>query len=274
MIDTDKMALIETAVEIKEVSDVYGVDRSDEIKIINADIHHAGLTESSIDLIITSPPYNVDIKYASNNDELNYPEYLKFSKEWMTVCYDAAKDDGRFCLNIPLDKNKGGHHSVYADLVTVAKEVGWQYFTSIVWNEGNISRRTAWGSWLSASAPHVIAPVEMIVVLYKKQWKKINKGVSSISKVDFMNWTNGVWTFNGESKKRIGHPAPFPLELPRRCIEMFSYVGDMVLDPFSGSGTTMLACSKLNRRGIGVDIDPSYCALAMNRLRDARRNLL
>ena len=274
MIDTDKMALIETAVEIKEVSDVYGVDRSDEIKIINADIHHAGLTESSIDLIITSPPYNVDIKYASNNDELNYPEYLKFSKEWMAVCYDAAKDDGRFCLNIPLDKNKGGHHSVYADLVTVAKEVGWQYFTSIVWNEGNISRRTAWGSWLSASAPHVIAPVEMIVVLYKKQWKKINKGVSSISKIDFMNWTNGVWTFNGESKKRIGHPAPFPLELPRRCIEMFSYVGDMVLDPFSGSGTTMLACSKLNRRGIGVDIDPSYCALAMNRLRDAGRNLL
>jgi len=82
------------------------------------------------------------------------------------------KDDGRFCLNIPLDKNKGGHQSIYVDIITIAKKIGFQYQSTIVWNEQNISRRTAWGSWLSVSTPYVIAPVEMIAVLYKKHWEK------------------------------------------------------------------------------------------------------
>jgi len=176
--------------------------KNDSVTIYNTDILSFSTEESIVDLIVTSPPYNVDIKYTSNNDELSYEEYLEFSKKWMCVCYKISKDDGRFCLNIPLDKNKGGHNSVYADLVNLAKECGWQYFTTVVWNEGNISRRTAWGSWLSASAPYVIAPVEMIAIFYKKQWKKTSKGISDISRDDFMNWTNGVWTFNGESKKK------------------------------------------------------------------------
>jgi site-specific DNA-methyltransferase (adenine-specific) len=240
---------------------------NDFVKILHEDILNTSLHENSIDLIVTSPPYNVDIKYGSNHDELSYQDYLEFSRNWMSVCYTLAKNDGRFCLNIPLDKNKGGHNSVYADLTTIAKEVGWQYFTTIVWNEGNISRRTAWGSWMSASAPHVIAPVEMIVVFYKMQWKKSQKGESDISRNDFMAWTNGVWTFNGESKKRIGHPAPFPIELPKRCIQLFSYVGDTILDPFNGSGTTLIAASTHNRKAIGVDIDKSYCELALERLK-------
>ena len=142
------------------------------IDIYNADIIDFDIGEDLVDLIITSPPYNVDMKYGSSNDELTYDAYLNFSRDWMKSCYKIAKEDGRFCLNIPLDKNKGGHNSVYADLVEIAKEVGWNYFTTVVWNEGNISRRTAWGSWLSASAPHIIAPVEMIAIFYKKQWKK------------------------------------------------------------------------------------------------------
>jgi len=102
-----------------------------------------------------------------------------------------------------------------------------------VWNEGNISRRTAWGSWLSASAPYVIAPVELIVILYKDAWKKTRGSkISDIKKEEFMAWTNGLWTFNGESKKKIGHPAPFPRELPYRCIKLFSYVNDLVLTHF------------------------------------------
>ena len=149
---------------------IYYSDKS--IKIINGDITKSRLKNNTVDLIVTSPPYNLDIKYGSIDDQLAYSDYLIFTKKWMTKCYSMSKDDGRFCLNIALDKNKGGHNSVYADLVTIAKSVGWNYFTSIVWNEGNISRRTAWGSWLSASAPYVIAPVEMIAVFYKKQWKK------------------------------------------------------------------------------------------------------
>jgi site-specific DNA-methyltransferase (adenine-specific) len=221
----------------------------------------------SIDLVITSPPYNVDIKYNSHKDDITYADYLEFSEKWMTRCYEWLKDEGRFCLNIPLDKNKGGQQSVGADLTTVAKRIGFQYHSTVIWNEGNISRRTAWGSWKSASAPFVIAPVELIVVLYKNKWKKTGGSrLSDVSREEFMQWTNGMWTFNGESKKRIGHPAPYPIELPHRCIKLFSYVDDVVLDPFSGSGTTMIAAVKNNRRGIGIDVDKKYCELARKRI--------
>jgi site-specific DNA-methyltransferase (adenine-specific) len=223
--------------------------------------------DNSVDLVITSPPYNVDIQYNSHKDDVSYADYLEFSKKWMAQCFKWLKEDGRFCLNIPLDKNKGGQQSVGADLTTIAKEVGFHYHSTIVWNEGNISRRTAWGSWKSASAPYVIAPVELIVVLYKDKWKKISGSkISDIERNEFMDWTNGLWTFNGESKKRIGHPAPFPVELPRRCVKLFSYVDDVVLDPFSGSGTTLIAAVLNNRKGVGIDVDKKYCELSRKRI--------
>jgi len=127
---------------------------------------------------------------------------------------------------------------------------------------------------MSASAPYVIAPVEVILILYKKNWKKISGSQKSdITKKEFMEWTNGVWSFSGESKKKIGHPAPFPVELPRRCIKLFSYVGDVVLDPFLGSGTTLIAAYLNKRKGIGVEIDKEYCDLAIKRLKqDAQIN--
>ena len=219
------------------------------------------------DLIVTSPPYNVGIEYNSNDDTIDYSQYLQFSRLWMKNCYDWSNDEARFCLNIPLDKNKGGEHSVGADLTKIAQEVGWKYKFTIIWNEGNISRRTAWGSWKSASAPSVIAPVELIAVFYKHQWKKTHGSkLSDISKEEFIDWTNGIWTFNGESKKRIGHPAPFPKELPYRCIKLFSYVGDTVFDPFAGSGTTLLVARDTNRIGVGIELDTHYCELIKNRL--------
>ncbi|MBK8443475.1 MAG: site-specific DNA-methyltransferase [Sphingobacteriales bacterium] len=220
-----------------------------------------------IDLIVTSPPYNVGIEYNSNDDELNYEQYLKFSEEWMQNCFNWSKTQARFCLNIPLDKNKGGHRAVGADLTKIAQKVGWKYKTTIIWNEGNISRRTAWGSWKSASAPVVIAPVELIVVLYKDEWKKTNGSkISDVTGDEFKDWTQGVWVFNGESKKRIGHPAPFPKDLPHRCIKLFSYVNDLVFDPFAGSGTTLLVAQNLNRKAIGTELDSEYCELAKNRI--------
>jgi site-specific DNA-methyltransferase (adenine-specific) len=114
----------------------------------------------------------------------------------------------------------------------------------------------------------VIAPVETIIVLYKETWKRDAKGrTSDIQRDEFLQWTNGVWAFNGESKKRIGHPAPFPIELPRRCIKLFSFVDDLVLDPFLGSGTTAIAALQNNRRVIGVEFDSKYCELALKRLK-------
>jgi site-specific DNA-methyltransferase (adenine-specific) len=220
-----------------------------------------------IDLIVTSPPYNVGIEYNSNNDELSYEKYLEFSEKYLTNCYKWSKTQARLLFNIPLDKNKGGQKSVGADLTKIAQNVGWKYHSTIIWNEGNISRRTAWGSWLSASAPYVIAPVELILVLYKDEWKKTSGSkISDITKEEFMEWTNGIWAFNGEKKSAIGHPAPFPKELPYRCIKLFSYVDDVVFDPFTGSGTTLIVAQNTNRRGVGLEIDTNYCELAKNRI--------
>ncbi len=230
------------------------------------------IPKSSIDLIVTSPPYNIDIHYNTHRDNLSYDDYLEFTKKWIAKCYELAKDDGRFCLNIPLDKNKGGQQSVGADITKIAKDTGWKYHSTIIWNEGNISRRTAWGSFMSAAAPYVIAPVEIILILYKKNWKKTSGSKrSDITKKEFMQWTNGVWNFSGESKKRVGHPAPFPVELPHRCIKLFTFVGDTILDPFLGSGTTLIASYLNNRKGIGVEIDKGYCDLAIRRLQQEAR---
>lgn len=245
-----------------------------ELQVYQGDVTKWNLfSETFADLVITSPPYNVGIEYGKSDDCLNYSEYLKFSTQWLTNCYNWSNPEARFCLNIPLDKNKGGQYSVGADLTKIAQEVGWKYHSTIVWNEGNISRRTAWGSWLSASAPFVIAPVELIVVLYKENWKK-TRGTkkSTITRDEFMEWTNGLWTFNGESKKKIGHPAPFPRELPKRCIKLFSYAGDTVFDPFCGSGTTLIEAYANGRKGIGVDIDFTYCELTKKRLEEININ--
>jgi len=243
--------------------------KADSIRIYNDDfLKTEAIKESSIDLVVTSPPYNVDVQYENYRDDIPYDEYLVFTRKWLTKCYNLIKGDGRLCLNIPLDKNKGGQQSVCADITTIAKEVGWKYHATIVWNEQNISRRTAWGSWLSASAPFVIAPVEVIAVLYKESWQKTSGSQKSdITRDEFLEWTNGVWNFSGESKNKIGHPAPFPVELPKRCIKLFSFVGDTVLDPFLGSGTTLIACLENNRTGIGVEINRNYCELAGRRLK-------
>jgi len=242
--------------------------RHQEIAIFQGDCLDATLfDEAFIDLIVTSPPYNVGISYQSNNDELGYQQYLEFTRQWIRNCYQWSLPQARFLLNIPLDKNKGGHYSVGADITQIAQQEGWKYHATMIWNEGNISRRTAWGSWLSASAPYVIAPVELIVILYKESWKKTGGSkISDIKKEEFMAWTNGVWTFNGESKKKIGHPAPFPRELPYRCIKLFSYVNDLVFDPFCGSGTTLIEAHLNQRKGVGVEIDESYCELAKQRI--------
>ena len=240
--------------------------------VINNDSTNQKLfKEAFIDLTVTSPPYNVDMPYGSNNDSLEYEEYLKFTRKWLNNLFKWTKSSGRLCLNIPLDKNKGGQQSMGSDITAIAKSIGWRYHSTIVWNEGNISRRTAWGSWLSASAPYVIAPVELIVILYKDSWKKEHKGVSDITKDEFMGWTNGLWTFNGESAKRIGHPAPYPKELPYRCIKLFSYQEDHIFDPFLGSGTTGVVAQDLKRNFTGVELDEKYFELAKRRINNNRK---
>lgn len=243
---------------------------SESFRLLHDDILTTqAIAPASVDLIVTSPPYNVDIQYNSHKDDSDYASYLDFSLAWLSKAFSLARSGGRLCLNVPLDKNKGGQQSVAADITTLAKQVGWKYHSTIIWNEQNISRRTAWGSWMKASAPYVIAPVEVILMLYKDGWKRdATDRVSDIKRDEFIAWTNGMWNFNGESKKRVGHPAPFPIELPYRCIKLFSFVDDTVLDPFLGSGTTAIAALQNHRRMIGVELDKKYCQLALERVEE------
>lgn len=234
------------------------------VTIYNEDSTHLPfIDDASIDLTITSPPYNLDMSYNGYRDDVPYRAYLAWVEDWATTLLRVSRVGGRACINVPLDTNKGGKRAVYADYVNAFRRAGWEYHTTIVWNEQNISRRTAWGSWRKPSAPFVTAPVEMIPVFYKETWKRPDEGKSwDIEAKDFMDWSLGIWTFSGANPARVGHPAPFPEELPKRLILLYSYKEDVILDPFLGSGTTCVAATNQERHSIGVEIDQGYCELA------------
>lgn len=252
-------------VGVQEINSTASID----YKLILGDsTKKSTLKKGTVDLTITSPPYNVGLNYEGEcNDSMTYEKYLKFSRKWLANVYHWTRPTGRLCLNVGLDKNKHGKKPVCADLTQIAMDEGWKYHATIIWNEGTVSRRTAWGSWMSASAPHVIAPVEVIIVLYKDEWKRDHRGTSTITKEEFMAWTNGVWVFNGARKN--GHPAPFPQKLPDRCIKLFSYLDDVILDPFVGSGTTTIAAIKNKRRSVGIEMSAEYHDLATKLVREA-----
>lgn len=226
-----------------------------------------------VDITVTSPPYRLGKSYGEGHDDaMPYVDYLEWSHHWLESTYAITSYGGRLCLNVPLDTSYGSEQRpVGPDLLDIARSAGWQYFTTIVWNEGNISRRTAWGSWMRASAPYVTAPVELVYVLYKgDRWKREPDGrTSTISAEDFKAWTLGLWSFPGESAKRIGHPAPFPEELPRRLISLFSFAEDVIFDPFVGSGTTSKVANELGRHSVGLDIERDHLRTATIRLAKA-----
>lgn len=223
----------------------------------------ASIPNGSVDLIVTSPPYGLDKPYAGCPDLAD--DWYEFTRDWLEAALRVTKDGGRLALNVPLDTTEPEPRPTYAQAVCAALEVGWQYRWSIVWNEGNVSRSVARGSVDSASAPHVMAPVEMIAVFSHGDWGR-GPGDSDLTHAEWLEWTNGLWTFPGESRRWEGHPAPFPLELPRRLVKLLSFRGDVVLDPFAGSGTTLLAAHQLGRVAVGVDVSPDYVASAKRRL--------
>lgn len=222
------------------------------------------LPNNSIHLMITSPPYNVSKEY---DQDLSFDEYLQLLKNVFQEVYRVLVNGGRACINIAnLGRKPYIPLSSYINLMMI--EIGFNMRGEIIWNKSaSASPSTAWGSWKSASNPTLRDIHEYILVFSKGDYKREKKNKQdTISRDQFIEWTKSVWTFNAESAKKIGHPAPFPIELPYRLIQLYSFKGDVVLDPFMGSGTTALAALKSERYFVGYEISNEYVELAKKRI--------
>lgn len=222
------------------------------------------LPASSVHLMITSPPYNVAKEY---DNDLSLREYLDFLQQVFAECYRVLVNGGRACVNIA---NVGRKPYIpLADYVAqVMLNLGFKMRGEIIWNKGSSAGvSTAWGSWQSASNPTLRDIHEYILVFSKGEYKREKAGrVNSISRENFIEWTKSIWNIDTASAKKIGHPAPFPVELPYRLIELYSFVGDIVLDPFLGSGTTAIAAIEAERKFVGYEISSEYVELAEKRI--------
>ena len=220
------------------------------------------LDDDSVDLLVTSPPYNVGKEY---EEDVSREEYTKLVFDACKEFKRVLKPDGRFCINVPFTM---GSHSVTRLVMheweTALLETELTIRDYIIWNQNNSGNDTAWGSWKSASSPWLRHQAEVIIIGYKEQWKKLHKGESSIGSRDFTRWTLDMWSMACAHSKF--HPAVFPEKLPYRCIQLFSYVGDVILDPFSGSGTTLKVARDLRRNSIGIDKSEDYCKGAKKRI--------
>jgi len=237
-------------------------------KIIHGDCRDVlhKLPEESIDLVVTSPPYNVGKEY---EEPMSEGEYTNFLAEVFLGLKRVLKPDGRICWNVPYQV-MNPHREIFSPWycsVKALRRAKLKYRDNITWNQLNSDNDTAWGSWCSASAPWLRHMTEAIIIVYKEVWKKQNKGESDITRDEFLKFVLDLWGMPCASRKKVGHPAPFPEELPYRCIKLFSYVNDVVLDPFLGSGTTALVALKTGRGFVGVELNYDYCLIALKRIK-------
>jgi len=227
------------------------------------------LPDNCVHLMITSPPYNACKEY---DDDLSLNEYLGLLKDVFEETYRVLVPGGRAAINIA---NLG--RKPYIPLSTyinqIMKEIGFLMRGEIIWDKSaSAGSSCAWGSFKSASNPCLRDIHEYILIFSKGDYKlprlKIEKEerCDTIESKEFVEFTKSIWRFPTVSAKRVGHPAPFPVELPRRLIELYSFKGDIVMDPFMGSGSTCIAALDTNRRYLGIDIDQEYCDLALNRI--------
>ena len=159
--------------------------------------------------------------------------------------------------------------SPISTLYAIMEKIGFKHHSIAVWTDITLAKRTAWGSYLKASAPYINSPFEGILIDYKENWKKPEKGTSTIEKDDFVKLTRGVWDIKTETRGLT--KANFSVDLPTKAINLLSYDGDVILDPFMGSGTTAVAAKKLNRHYIGFEISENYCKIAENRLNNLNK---
>lgn len=222
------------------------------------------IPNNSVHLMITSPPYNVSKEY---DEDLSLSEYLTLLENAFKETYRVLVNGGRACINVAnLGRKPYIPLSDYISKIMI--DIGFNMRGEIIWNKAaSASPSTAWGSWQSAVNPTLRDVHEYILIFSKGDYKR-EKGekIDTITKEQFIEWTKSVWTFNAESAKKIGHPAPFPEELPFRLIQLYSFKGDIILDPFMGSGTTAIAAIRSDRKFVGYEISEEYIELAKKRL--------
>lgn len=228
----------------------------------------AELPNNSIHLMVTSPPYNVGKVY---DKDLTLEEYINLLERVWAECFRLLVPGGRACINIA-NLGRKPYIPLHAWIAESMLRVGYLMRGEIIWNKAaSASRSTAWGSWKSATNPTLRDVHEYVLVFSKRAYKRQNRQQkeNTISNEEFLEFTKSVWTFPAEPASKVGHPAPFPVELPYRLIQLYSFKGDVVLDPFMGSGQTALAALKSGRHYIGYEINPEYVALAEMRIKDS-----
>ncbi len=225
----------------------------------------SAIPDNSVHLMITSPPYNATKEY---DRDLSLAEYLDFLKRVFTETYRVLVHGGRACVNVAnLGRKPYIPLSDYISMMML--EIGFLMRGEIIWNKGaGAGVSLAWGSWKSASNP-VLRDVHEYILVFSKgtfRRKKSPTSKDTMSGEQFMEWTKSVWNIQPESAKKVGHPAPFPIELPKRLINLYSFKGEIVLDPFMGSGSTAIAALQSGRHYIGYETNAEYIALAKKRI--------
>jgi site-specific DNA-methyltransferase (adenine-specific) len=259
-------------------------------KVINGDTIDvmSEMPEGWVDLVVTSPPYNVGIQYDTHNDEIVMDEYWDWSEKWLTEAYRLLKDDGRIAINIPYEVNvqaRGGRVFFASEIYQVMKKVGFKFYGIVDLEEDSPhrSKTTAWGSWMSPSAPYIYNPKECVILAYKKvhikkvkgepQWKgepylteegKNKVAYSEQDKKEFMELVFGQWKYFADTRSLT--KATFSMDIPEKAIKILSYKNDVVLDPFNGSGTSCVAAVVHDRRWVGIELSENYCEIAKRRI--------
>jgi site-specific DNA-methyltransferase (adenine-specific) len=230
------------------------------------------IPDKSIDLVITSPPYNCGIEYDSWDDNLEYDEYKEWCKKWMIEIKRVLKDNGRFAINILLEmgiENNQKRVSPFAMFYNLIENIGMFPFGSPVWVDSHRVKYTAWGSWLKSTSPYIYCPYEVILLGYNKSWRRT--GETNITKDEFMMGCSGIWKLRTQTREIT--KANFHQDLPDMCLKLLSAFGDTILDPFMGSGTTGVSCIQNNRNFIGIEISKNYFKIAEKRIEDAKKNI-
>ena len=254
----------------REVGDNNAFPIELENSIINRDSRSLPLPDNCVHLVVTSPPYNASKAY---DEDLSLSEYLRLLEDVFRECYRVLSSGGRIVVNVA-NLGRKPYIPLTSHINLIMHEIGFLHRGEVIWDKSaSAGSSCAWGSFQSASNPCLRDIHEYLLIFSKGDYKlsrskeeRENGRIDTITKDDFIHQTKSIWSFPTESARRVNHPAPFPLELPRRCIEMFTFSGDVVFDPFVGSGSTAVAAKMTGRKYFGCDISSEYCKIAEQRI--------